>query len=284
MILQKWIMQHEMLICILHLFKNFISRFSKPLWKNSSWGGELKQEIHIFKIIFLIVLSDLFWHILNHVEAPSRVCCSTAWFSFLIQFWSQKRFNTKQMKTDVTMTRSFIKAGDVYTTGSYYSAHDTVSDRFRGFLHALISSWRKLWTHQQSSLELYSFFLFSLERLTGRRMSLFLFTFPTSLVFFPPQLYKVKPSFTIQVIVHTASKNNISTARQSSLWCNRSPKARMAHNDSLCNVQTDSHYFSCSLSLSLSWRLSFHTPWIFLRITPWFIWKCGFSRLISGVC
>lgn len=142
----------------------------------------------------------------------------------------------------------------------------------------------KLWTHQQSSLELCSFFLFSLECLTGRRMSLFLFTFPTSLVFFPSQLYKVKPTFTIQVIVHTASKNNISAARQSSLWCNRSPEARMAHNDSLCNVQTDSHYFSCSLSLSLSWLLSFHTPWIFLRITPWFIWKCGFSGLISGVC
>lgn len=110
----------------------------------------------------------------------------------------------------------------------------------------------KLWTHQQSSLEPCSFFLFSLERLTGRRMSLFLFTFPTSLVFFFffPQLYKVKPTFTIQVIVHTASKNNISAARQSSLWCNRSPRARMAHNDSLCNVQTDSHYFSCSLFLS----------------------------------
>lgn len=101
--------------------------------KNSSWGGELKHEIHIFKSIFLIVLSGLCWSALE----------SSAWFSFLIQFWSQKRFNTKQMKTDVTMTRSFIKAGDVYTTGSYYSARDTVSDCFRGFLHALISSWRK---------------------------------------------------------------------------------------------------------------------------------------------
>lgn len=108
--------------------------------------------------------------------------------------------------------------------------------------------------------------------------------------FFPSQLCKAKPVFTVQVTdinrFHTASKNNSSAAQQSSEWCNQAPKQEW--HIMTAYVTSRQTPFLCSVSLSgfsdnTTWHSYFHKPGISLGFTPWFIWKCVFSRLISGV-
>lgn len=115
-----------------------------------------------------------------------NIYCSTVWFSFPIHIWSQTRLNTRQIEADVMMTWSVIEAGGVYVTGSYYSIR----------LFLWISPCAHFFLEKNCKLinnELCSFSLFPPERLMGRRMSLFLFTFPTSL-FFPLYALQRQPT------------------------------------------------------------------------------------------
>lgn len=88
------------------------------------------------------------------------------------------------------------------------------------FLHVLISSWRK--TVNSSTILTWTAFVFPLfpGASDGKTDVFVLVYFPHFPVFSSLSSAKVTNISSF----HTSSKNNTSTARQSSEWCNRAPK------------------------------------------------------------